>query len=155
MTQRPAPKILKQPTNGWTRRLAVKKAKATKAQKRHRARAQSRICNLKSLRHPIPNKNIGLVRRLGVAIRGPHQLLPIRREHGEAVEAIAVGDPLQAVPSGFISPQFKFPIAADGVGLRIVVRREDDFLAVGSERRTKARRAEIRDLLLVAIRRPS
>jgi hypothetical protein len=55
---------------------------------------QSPISNHNSLWHPIGDEDVGLVRSFGVAVRGPHQFFPVGTEHGEAIEAVAIGDAL-------------------------------------------------------------
>src|SRR5580704_14980438 len=70
-------------------------------------RKRQKISASKFLRSPIPDKNIRLVRLLPVAVRSPHELLAIGREHGEAVEAIAVSNALQSAAVQVHHPQFE------------------------------------------------
>src|SRR5208283_592030 len=84
--------------------------------------------------YPIGNEHVGFVGLLAVAMGDPNQLLAIGAEHGEAVEAVAVGDALEARAVDFDGVEFEIAHAAG----RSHVGGENDALAVRKERRGEA-----------------
>ena len=57
----------------------------------------SALCVLRFLRNPICDKHVRLVRDFAVSAGNPDQLLAVRAEHGEAVEAVGIGDALEVL----------------------------------------------------------
>jgi len=57
------------------------------------------------------------MRRLGIAVRRPHELLAVRRKHRESVKAIAVSHTFESRPVRVNQPQFKVAHAAGSVAL--------------------------------------
>src|SRR5580704_3487680 len=55
------------------------------------------LCVLRFLRNPICDKHIRLVGHFAVAAGDPYQLLPIRAEHRETVEAVVVSDAFEVL----------------------------------------------------------
>src|SRR3970040_1149449 len=55
--------------------------------------------SLIELIHPIHNKDVGLPPLLLIAVRRPHQHLPVRRKHRKGIKQRGVGNPLQPAPT--------------------------------------------------------
>src|SRR6267378_864181 len=95
---------------------------------------------------PIRHEYVRLVRIGIVPIGSPNELLAIRAEHRESVERRRGGHLLEPRPIG--TDQKQVEVAQLWIG--VMVRRENDSLAIGRPRWPEARRAEMGDLPLVA-----
>src|ERR1051325_6214939 len=72
--------------------------------------------------HPISDEDVRLALHFAVAVRGPHELFAVGREHGERIKLRVRRDLLEAAPIGVHEVQIKIPR-----GGMFVVRREDEF----------------------------
>src|SRR5437763_777715 len=100
----------------------------------------------RSLLDPVGDEEVCLVRIGIVAVRRPNDAVAIGTEHRKAVEGVRGRHLLEA--GSVRIDQKKVEIPELGVGM--MVRGKDDFLSVGGPRGTKASRAQVRDLVLVA-----
>src|SRR5688500_11493779 len=75
---------------------------------------------------PLGDEHVRLPLGLRIAIRREHEMLPVRREHREAIERAVVGDALETGAVDVDQVEIEVPTP------RIVhVRGEDDPLAIG------------------------
>src|SRR2546423_2913433 len=100
----------------------------------------------RSLLDPVGDEEVRLVRIGIVAVRRPNDAMAIGTEHRKAIEGVRGGHLLEAGSVRIDQEKVEIP----ELGIRMMVRGEDDFLPVGGPRGTKASRAQMSDLVLAA-----
>src|SRR2546423_2564408 len=100
----------------------------------------------RELVYPVRDEEVRLVRVGVVPIGWPHQSMAVGTEHRKAVKGWRRSYLFQPRPIRICKEQIE--VAELWIG--VMVRGEDDFLAIGCPRRAETGGAQMRDLTLVA-----